>query len=421
MQTEHNERITTILRLLMASVTALALSSCGTLATLGREVRAMDRDTTIIGRVDGPRGGKAKVFVLKRGEDGKDFTIADSASPNGMGDFVFVMPGKTPYYVAAIPDQRSGAGQIKEILPGKATDRNPLVLDLARKPDHDTSLTRELRKALGSWKGLPGTDSGSIRIACGDIASLDDRVFDPGASERGLWAPLTFAKSNGLGVYFLEPYDPRKIPVVFVHGIGGTPRSSEPLMRSLDRSRYQIWVYSYPSGVRLESAARGLAGLTDRLHSRYGFRKMHVVAHSMGGLVARRAVQMMAAEGEPRYVSSLTTLSTPWNGMPFATVGAVGLPHPIPCWLDMRPGSDFIRRILDDPMPVPHLLVSTDQARFSLLLPRRNDGTVSVASQQDPRAMAEAGAHLLVHRDHMGVLDAPETKRELSRFLRKAE
>ncbi|WP_156346379.1 hypothetical protein [Verrucomicrobium spinosum] len=41
----------------------------------------------------------------------------------------------------------------------------------------------------------------------------------------GLWRPLGFLSGNTLGLYFTEPYDPGRIPVVFVYGIGGGPRT----------------------------------------------------------------------------------------------------------------------------------------------------------------------------------------------------
>ncbi|MDB6076713.1 MAG: hypothetical protein JWO82_460 [Akkermansiaceae bacterium] len=412
------------LRALALTAGLLALNSCSTLNLLGRDVRAMDQDTRLVGRITGSQSKVVKVFVLKKGSGAEGYTVADCGSPNGMGDFAFLLPGRKPYFVAAVQGGGErlslyGGHEMREIPPGKDSQATPLLLNLARSINRKDPAVRPLDHALESWDpGQAGT-SGAVAIGCGELASLDDAAFDDEAGLKGLWAPVTSVKRHGMGVYFLEPYDPKKIPVLFVHGLGGTARCWQPLIDSLDHRRYQAWVYSYPSGLPLEAVGKALGDLTDRLQKHYGFRRLHVVAHSMGGLVARRAVQRIGNEIGGRYVSSLTTISTPWNGVLFTVVGTLGLPAPVPAWFDLRPNSRFIRQVLEDPLPVPHLLISTDKARFNITLPCRNDGTVAVASQLDPRAVSQAAATCVVHEDHTRVLEVAETKRALAGFLRR--
>ena len=64
------------------------------------------------------------------------------------------------------------------------------------------------------------------------------------------WEPFAFVEDGGTGIHFLQPYDPDKVPVLFVHGINGAPRDFTALIQNLDQSRYQPWVLSYPSGLR---------------------------------------------------------------------------------------------------------------------------------------------------------------------------
>jgi hypothetical protein len=50
-----------------------------------------------------------------------------------------------------------------------------------------------------------------------------------------------------------QPYDPAKIPVIFVHGLTSSPSTWNPMINALRgdpaiRARYQFWFYSYPSG-----------------------------------------------------------------------------------------------------------------------------------------------------------------------------
>jgi hypothetical protein len=54
----------------------------------------------------------------------------------------------------------------------------------------------------------------------------------------------------------LQPYDPNRIPVILVHGLGDAPVTWVPMINTLRsdpeiRRRYQFWFYSYPSGYPL--------------------------------------------------------------------------------------------------------------------------------------------------------------------------
>jgi hypothetical protein len=93
----------------------------------------------------------------------------------------------------------------------------------------------------------------------GEIASLADDRFSQERASDSLWRPLDAVQTTHPGIYFLDPYDARKIPVLFVHGISGSPANFSYLIEHLDRSRFQPWVYSYPSGVYLKNVADHLA------------------------------------------------------------------------------------------------------------------------------------------------------------------
>ena len=62
----------------------------------------------------------------------------------------------------------------------------------------------------------------------------------------------------------------------------------------LDLSRFATLVYSYDwrKDVGHESVAQGLKTVIQGLT---GYRKVHLVAHSLGGLVARKALQCLCA------------------------------------------------------------------------------------------------------------------------------
>jgi pimeloyl-ACP methyl ester carboxylesterase len=104
------------------------------------------------------------------------------------------------------------------------------------------------------------------------------------------------------GVYLIHPYDPNKIPILFVHGLLGTPLSWQNLTNDLCSDpkvleHYQPWFFLYPTGQPvLQSAAQLREDLlaTQRLFDPGGTatasRHVVVVAHSMGGLLAHTLV-----------------------------------------------------------------------------------------------------------------------------------
>ncbi|MEP2776181.1 MAG: hypothetical protein ABJQ29_03110 [Luteolibacter sp.] len=104
------------------------------------------------------------------------------------------------------------------------------------------------------------------------------------------------------GLYFLQPYNPNKIPVVMVHGLASSPDAYREILNDLApepwfRERYQVWLYNYPTGIPwLYNAMKfrqimGEAGNYARSRGDdANLKKMVILSHSMGGLLARTAV-----------------------------------------------------------------------------------------------------------------------------------
>lgn len=62
------------------------------------------------------------------------------------------------------------------------------------------------------------------------------------------------------GIYITEPYDPDKIPVLFVHGLICDPYAWEKMTKRLSRDpvireNYQFWYYAYPSATPVIGSA----------------------------------------------------------------------------------------------------------------------------------------------------------------------
>jgi pimeloyl-ACP methyl ester carboxylesterase len=255
---------------------------------------------------------------------------------------------------------------------------------------------------------------------------LSDPDFGPEAGKRGLWEAMDFVNEGHAGIYFLEPYDPDRVPVLFVHGISGYPQEFETLIESLDRDRFQPWFYFYPSGFPLADLSRHLATLVERLHVTYRFQELAVVAHSMGGLVARGAIFRYEQETGRADIRLLLTISTPWGG-DIAAEQSGSAPVELPPSLrDMSPTSDYLRWLFYDgderskharrlPAHVEfHMIIGFRMRRAGSVA---NDGTVSVASQARLEAQEQAATMRALDYSHGPILHSDETVSRLNQLL----
>lgn len=227
----------------------------------------------------------------------------------------------------------------------------------------------------------------------GEVTRIDDPRFSPENGRLGLWQPADFLRTVGAGVYFLAPYDPCKIPVLFVHGAVGHPGEFAHLIARLDQARFQPWVVYYPTATRLEQTARSIDRWVQHLYVRHRYQRMAVVAHSMGGLVARDFINRVIAANDGRAdgLRLFVSISAPWDGHRAAQRGVNRAPVVVPSWYDMAPGSPFLRSLLEPALP-PALAYDLlfSYAGGSRLVREANDGAVTLASQLALRAQAQS-------------------------------
>jgi pimeloyl-ACP methyl ester carboxylesterase len=135
-------------------------------------------------------------------------------------------------------------------------------------------------------------------------------------------------------------------PLVLLHGWGQHTANFLWLSRRLRRDGW-LHVYSVRHtavGGDIERSATRLAATIDRIRRETGAPAVDVVAHSMGGLVARACVR---AGGRTSGIGRLVTLGTPHQG-------SLAFPwfRGEPMLAQMRPESAFLQRLAaDDPVP----------------------------------------------------------------------
>ncbi|MDQ1706429.1 MAG: triacylglycerol lipase [Frankiaceae bacterium] len=132
-------------------------------------------------------------------------------------------------------------------------------------------------------------------------------------------------------------------PILLVHGLVDNRSIFTLLRRALRRRGFgRIWTMNYHVLTHdLRAAAQRLAATVESICEQTGYERIHVVGHSMGGIVARYYVQRMG--GDTR-VHTLVTLGSPHAG----TLAARLLPRGV-C-RQLRPSSDVIAELA---LPAP--------------------------------------------------------------------
>lgn len=254
----------------------------------------------------------------------------------------------------------------------------------------------------------------------GQVTTLDDPRFARKVASDGMWKFYDFFLKAQPGIYFLEPYDKKKIPVLFVHGIGGTPREFRSLIAALDSRRYQPWVFYYPSGTYLEYSAQLLTQLFVRLRVQYGFDQVAVVAHSMGGLVTRQFVLLDYETSGTKVVRTYVTIASPLGGMASAGKGVEQSPIVVQAWEGLAPGSAFLEGLYyadpekTRPRPLPK------HVDYHLLFGYRGesgDGVVAIGSQLRHEAQEQARTERGFDETHRSILKSPAVAARVNQIL----
>ncbi|MBS0451447.1 MAG: alpha/beta hydrolase [Proteobacteria bacterium] len=250
----------------------------------------------------------------------------------------------------------------------------------------------------------------------GGHVSIGESRFDAARVHEGLFEPLKFFEQGQAGLFMLQPFDPHKVPVILVHGIGGSPRDWSEVIRKLDKTRLQPWVAYYPSGVSIGHSAMMLDAAIDELGYRYPFDTCIIVAHSMGGLVAMGSLNIATREGRVPPVHHLVTLSTPWLGHQAARLALMVPTRSPDSWIDIAPDSEYLDTLLDVPRPpgLRHTLFF-GYGKPSKIVRGNNDGVVALASVLAEPVQSQAAFVFGFDEDHASILksDAMQTLLDL--------
>jgi pimeloyl-ACP methyl ester carboxylesterase len=117
---------------------------------------------------------------------------------------------------------------------------------------------------------------------------------------------------TGKGLHRPPEFDPTAQTVLLIHGLDSSADAFLAFQRAFERRGFQVLTFDYPNdGPIEESGIRLHADLGQLAQDFTGF-QLSIVAHSMGGLVSRYALE--AIEPQVNCVSDLFTLGTPHCG-----------------------------------------------------------------------------------------------------------
>ena len=131
---------------------------------------------------------------------------------------------------------------------------------------------------------------------------------NPNATLLGLMAALRpGSHPEREGIFLLQPYDPSRIPVFYVHGLASTPYIWRNPINQIDedpvlRANYQAVVFAYPTGNPISYSAERFRHELAKFEKRYPMpRGFVLVSHSMGGLVSQMQTTTITRDNWERF------------------------------------------------------------------------------------------------------------------------
>jgi pimeloyl-ACP methyl ester carboxylesterase len=187
-----------------------------------------------------------------------------------------------------------------------------------------------------------------------------------------------------------------RIPVLLVHGLVDNRSVFSVMSRSLRRRGFAhvaTWNYS-PLLTDVAGGAADLGAHIDRICEQTGHDRVHVVGHSLGGLISRYYVQRL---GGDRRVTSLVTLGTPHAGSRWAHV------VPTPLIRQLRPGSPVMRE-LAEPAPDCRTPITAVYSDLDQVVVPTGSGRCDHPDLVARNVLVRGVGHLSLPR-HRGVVD----------------
>ena len=275
--------------------------------------------------------------------------------------------------------------EIRRDLDAEAADPDPDALVTPEMVDLLQELMAEKETELGQPAGTPpGVLPAEAEATPRAFFSTDTVIIVPGFLASSLsdvapgglgliWVSPWLYKSNEFGDLTLGTYSPKgdveANPNRRIVSTGGLPVVYDLLRLALEVRRYTTLSFGVDWRKDMEIAARALKAQIEALTSIPNPLPIHLVAHSQGGLVARRALQLLGPDQTRKHVKSLVLLGPANFGSYSAAFGLAGVHESI----------DLLRKLTFEPV-VGFQSVFASMSGLYQLLPFDAQRTPSLAA-----------------------------------------
>jgi pimeloyl-ACP methyl ester carboxylesterase len=256
----------------------------------------------------------------------------------------------------------------------------------------------------------------------GTLRTLDDPLFSKDIASKGVFSPSEFLKIAPMYFYAINKWNERKIPIVFVHGYSGYPQEFRFIVDHIDTTKFQPWFFYYPSGQRLDRTGEVfyeifLSGNIIKLRQK----RLIIFAHSMGGLVAKYALNKYSKSSRSDEHIDYISASTPYGGNIDVENGIKNMPVVVPSWLDISADSPFIKNLHSVPLAsnISFTLFFSYKNNGPVIMGQNSDGTIPLNSQLYPPAQKAATQCIGFDATHEGILLCPEMIEDLNFILKR--
>ena len=196
-------------------------------------------------------------------------------------------------------------------------------------------------------------------------------------------------------------------PILLIHGMVDNRSIFALLSHQLRRRGFgRVLALNYsPLSGDVRQVAQRLEELVERVCEDTGYERLHVIGHSMGGIVGRYYVQRLG--GDDR-VHTLVTLGTPHTGTRTAHL----IPHPL--GRQLRPGSEVLSELAGPAPGCRTRLVSIWSDLDQLILPR-SAATLEHADLRVRNVLVPGVGHMSLPVDGRVVHEISTTLAQLDR------
>ncbi len=226
----------------------------------------------------------------------------------------------------------------------------------------------------------------SFAIAWYEYANRDPQLLERGRPLRRLLFVLGLILSETLFLsltILLQPIGwlnrkqpspcTTETPIIFLHGLMQSPACWLWIKFCLKRQGFTaLYSIALPPWKDVEVLTERLARQVDRIRHATDLQKVHLVGHSMGGMIARNYLQI---RGGAEKVDRCLLIGTPNEGSKLAPFALSALGRLL------MPGSVFLQRLAAAPLPAEARVCVLYSRHDNMVIPYENgrlEGTTSV-------------------------------------------